>query len=547
MSKQTFPQVKLRSPDMVMRLDRMGVSFPTRLSFLRSIVRQLSQEKAQVRCPVWKIDADGYGHAVYEVELGGYVYSLVAVATELSPENRTDRVIAQAWDAAFVLYDGSPTEDEIARIKASAPRQEAARFTERDLILSRANKSVRLFAHIVSALKIGQEPDRAMIRDTGYLMRTTAVYGNGKFGIADRYCIEWRPGLDGPFAAEMLTVWMIRGFTHDLVEHLGGAKLDRDLKRHLGIGNATGLGMAPFLVSHPELLNNWVMARETALARVRALVDISDSERAELKRLANRAEQHLLEWSVPDAHAQSEIEELRRDWKDLIAELDEILLQPEPIDQFIRISEAFSMACQELAVALVLEPFGHLIDSLTDSMCARREKSLDPRMSVSELQALVEKSCQWALDPDFGIQKELARFWYISEEKLEPRIGRRFEEPGAELERPLDTARQIQKMYAKLADWSGDLKGFLRYHPDCRDAVLRVQRLADYPYAEIHGNLVSGACRPIDMLRFKLAFFGATKFDPKSELWTRITLAQGAPLFDELQQADDWWLSALRG
>ena len=38
-------------------------------------------------------------------------------------------------------------------------------------------------------------PMPAMIRDIGYLMRTTAVYGNGKFGIADRALIADRPGL----------------------------------------------------------------------------------------------------------------------------------------------------------------------------------------------------------------------------------------------------------------------------------------------------------------------------------------------------------------
>ena len=40
------------------------------------------------------------------------------------------------------------------------------------------------------------------------------------------------------------------------------------LRRYLGIGNATGLGMAPFLVSHPKLINAWMTARETAIARV---------------------------------------------------------------------------------------------------------------------------------------------------------------------------------------------------------------------------------------------------------------------------------------
>ena len=40
--------------------------------------------------------------------------------------------------------------------------------------------------------------------------------------------------------------------------------------------------------------------------------------------------------------------------------------------------------------------------------------------------------------------------------------------------------------------------------------------------------------KPIDILRCKLSFFGASKYDPKSNLWTRITLFQGAPLPNEL-------------
>ena len=80
------------------------------------------------------------------------------------------------------------------------------------------------------------------------------------------------------------------------------------------------------------------------------------------------------------------------------------------------------------------------------------------------------------------------------------------------------------------------------HYPEFRHICRRVQLLNGYPYSEIQDNIISNLCEPIDILRGKLAFFGATKFDPKSELWTRITLCQGAPLRDELanQQADDW-------
>ena len=43
------------------------------------------------------------------------------------------------------------------------------------------------------------------------------------------------------------------------------------------------------------------------------------------------------------------------------------------------------------------------------------------------------------------------------------------------------------------------------------------------------------------MLRLKLSYFGAVKFDPKSDLWLRITMYQGAPLPHEMKFSDDSW------
>lgn len=536
------PQEPLRSPDQVMRLSRMGSMFPSRLSFLRSLTRRLAAEKSRVSRPVWAMDSDGFGHAVYSVDLGGHTYSLVAFSNALDPENRTDRVIAQAWDAAFVLYDGVPDTSEIDRLRANAPRQEAGRFTARDLVLSRANKSVRLFSEVAAALRDGRQPDAAMIGDIGYLMRTTAVYGNGKFGIADRDVIADRPGLEGPFAAEMLTVWLIRGFTHDLVEHVGGGTLDRSLKRHLGIGNSTGLGMAPFLVSHPELLNNWMMVRETALARVRAIACLDAKQSHRLCQLAERAGAHLEQWHVPDAEQTDRINQLRAEWLGLLPKLHQILTRPKPLDKLVRATEGLSLECQELVVSLVLEPFGDLIDGLTDCMGTGPVPPLDPRMDVADLRDAIARDCGWATEIDFTGRQACAQFWYVSEEKLEPRLGLRHEEPGGELESPLDIARQIQALASDLEGASGHLGAFLCAHPAHRSVARRVQVLASHPYAEIRDNLIGSRCKPIDMLRCKLSFFGAAKFDPKSDRWTRITLAQGAPLHDELDNADDWWL-----
>ncbi|SFS20327.1 hypothetical protein [Yoonia litorea] len=538
-----IPQRPLRPASKVMRLRRMGAAFPTRLSFLRTLMRRLSAEKAQVTRPVWEMSPDGYGHATYQVSLGGYVYTLVAISTDLPPEMRTDRVIATAWDTAYVLYDGVPTAEEIARIVASAPKQEAARFTARDLVLSRANKSVRLFDHVTSALKAGKQPDAAKIRETGYLMRTTAVYGNGKFGIADRAHIAARPGMGGPFMAEMLTVWLIRGFTHDLAEHIGGAALSPQIKRHLGIGNSTGLGMAPFLVNHPLLLDAWMQVRETAIARVRAIPSLDPDQIARIYDLVIRTAQHLAEWTVPDAIAAERIETLRAEWPAFANTLTpELMTSRTPIDTIITQSAQYSVDTQELIAALMLEPFGDLIDGLTDCMATPFTPVIDPTMTCADLTAHVQNDWDWALKTDFEAATECAQFWYVSEEKLEPRLGNRHSEEGAELESPLDIARQVKALALALPNDATPVGRFLAEAPAHRGAVRRVQTLATHAYAEIRDNLISETCLPIDILRCKLAFFGAAKFDPKSDRWTRITLCQGAPLFDGLDDADDWWL-----
>ena len=442
-------KVPLRSPDMVMKLERMGAAYPTRLSFMRILLRRLKAENSKVKRSVWAIDENGYGRAVYSVELGGNTYSLIVFSTALAAEQRTDRVIAEAWDASFVLFDGIPLKQDLDRLELNVPKQEAGRFSASELTLSRANKSVRFFEHAVENLAQGKQPDADMIADIGYLMRTTAVYGNGKFGFADRVKICARSELSGPFQAEMLTVWLIRGFTHDLVEHIAKMRnpiaavgLSRETKRNLGIGNSTGLGMAPFLIKHALLLNNWVIVRETALARVRAIVDSDKDTIKTVGELIARARQHVSQWNVADTRQMGRIKTLRLELKkveELIS--SDWLERAHPWDRLIKTSFQWSVECQELISALVLEPHGDLVDDLGDLMCDNTGLHLDPSMAIGEVLQLLKFNYQSALDVDFSDDKASALFWYTSAQKLEPRLGIRGEEPGDELELPLDNSK----------------------------------------------------------------------------------------------------------
>ena len=216
--------VALRAPASVMRLARMGSFHHSRLSFLRALLHRISREKWTFERRLWEIDANGVGRAVYCVHTPKRSYSLVAFAHDLPDGMRSDRVIATAWDSTFTLFDGIPTEADLRRLADNVPKQEAGRISDSELTLARANRSVRLWSHVVERLAVGNQPDPEQIEAVGYLMRTTAVYGSGKFGAADRGAIAEREELKSPFRAEMLTVWLIRAFTLDLVEHMARVK-----------------------------------------------------------------------------------------------------------------------------------------------------------------------------------------------------------------------------------------------------------------------------------------------------------------------------------
>ena len=55
----------MRLPAEVMRPERMGATFPTRLSFMRLLVRRLHREQWQIESTVFDLDDQGYGHAIY--------------------------------------------------------------------------------------------------------------------------------------------------------------------------------------------------------------------------------------------------------------------------------------------------------------------------------------------------------------------------------------------------------------------------------------------------------------------------------------------------
>ena len=546
-----FPQTALRPASQVMRLARMGSFHQSRLSFMRVLLRRLKDRGWKFDRPVFDIDADGVGVATYRARGPERTYTLVAFAHQLDDDKRSDRVIAEAWDTTFTLCDGEADAATLQRLAENVPRQEAGRISESEMVLSRANKSVRLFAHVVDRLSAGAQPDQDMLESVGYLVRTTAVYGSGKFGAADRTRWGDRPEFTGSFQPELLAVWLIRTFSVDLAEHLAqcrapetAVRMDPALRRCLGVGNSTGLGMAPFLINHPRLINAWIAARETALARVRAVTVADEADIVRLRNLAARARQNAYDWQVADTRQTDKITALRTDFDAIVTQLGAISSSDAyPWDALYRWAENnLSPEGQEALVSLLFEPYGALVDGLADCMSANETAPyrIDGRMRCATALDLLQRDYGWTDSIDFDSPDPQARVWYVSEEKLEPRLGERFEEPLEPYEQPLSPGRDAARMKDDLARFDAEksLGEFLLAHPEHRHIARRMQLASPLAYAEIRDNTIDATMVPVDLLRCKLSFFGATKFDPRSDRWLRITMYQGAPFPDELDSCN---------
>jgi hypothetical protein len=547
-------QINLRDPNDVMKLSRLGSFHQSRLSFLRSFLKEFKDW--EYKKDLFELDQLGYGVAIYSFKKNNRVYSLVCFANKLDENDRSDRVIATKWDAAFTLHDGVPTKKDIDRLRNEVPKQEVGRLSYKELTLSRANKSVRVFNHVVESLSEGIQPDINLLSKVGYLYRTTAVYGSGKFGLADRFRIKNRDEIYGPFRLEMMLVYLVRQFTFDQVNHVAknknpkkAIKLDPEICKNLGIGNSTGLGMAPFIVNHPTLLHNWIIARETALKKIREIKNVHTKEFNIFKDCLKKSLKNITSWNTESEYQKKKINSLIGDLNNFInfIEKDFNFSQEYMFNKiYLWIEKNSGEECVEYIVSMMMEPYDDIINPLVKKMSSEEEKyfNIPTDRTILELKEILEKNYKQILNIDFSKKENNQNFWFISKNKEEPRLADRFEENGSELEQPLAIARDIKKLYEKLSTFknSSKIDKFLAEHSNLRHVVRRAFIIEKFPYSEIQDNTIGQSIVPIDMLRLKLSFFGALKFDPRSNKWLRICMFQGAPLPEQLKNYDDYWV-----
>ena len=201
---------------------------------------------------------------------------------------------------------------------------------------------------------------------------------------------------------------------------------------------------------------------------------------------------------------------------------------------------------------LLIELYPQQVDALNDAMGADENLDLTPDMPLIQLKQILETHFDWAIHADYDCEDARYWFWYQSAEKEEPRLGVRGEELGEEKELALAIAPTAQRVYRDLIELLDEQPRALTVDlvmafPEHMRVIRRIQTMAATVYGEIRANLWHRDMKPMHLLRAKLSFLGAHRFDPRGDRWVRVTFFQGAPLLSDYADSstppevfDDW-------
>ena len=151
--------------------------------------------------------------------------------------------------------------------------------------------------------------------------------------------------------------------------------LDEQICKNLGIGNSTGLGMAPFIVNHPTLLHQWIVAREKALQIVRSVKLVSIEERNIFQKYLNQSINNIETWTTDSEYQTNKNNQLRED----LNSFQKYFSTTSINDHFW--NEVYLWSSQnlrdegiEFIVSLMMEPYGNLVEPLCNEMSINEDE-----------------------------------------------------------------------------------------------------------------------------------------------------------------------------
>ncbi|MDF2372420.1 MAG: hypothetical protein P1V21_16675 [Rhizobiaceae bacterium] len=536
----------------LMKPSRLVAMQPSRLSRSRAIMNKMIRERWDIRIERFDVDADAVGTVVYAIKTPQQEFSLIAFSFAPEREGRTGRIIGRAWDMMGTLNEGPATQADIDSARRNLPLLYRGRATANALVWCRCNRSMRAFDATLNALADGRQPLVSDINKVGYLMRNTGLDGNGTFGTRSFPSLGHDHALGGVLEAQMLLAYLMREFSCDLVDHLARLKSDKavalapEIRRYIGVGNGSALGLIFFIQKHPRLINAWIESREKAIASACGLrLEAGDRRIAELITLVQRAivfrrqDQMSYETFASSRIIADELEKLTPYLEELRVKgtIDGEVCD-YPLDVLARKAEQdFEPEGYETFLSLIVELVAEEADEMTMQVEGVDELNVDARMKIAELKALITKDYAWALSIDAAAPDANAYVWYKSETAEEPRRGERTEIPHAR-DLGLDMPGDIQQLLhdIELEEPGLSTARFLLKYPQHRLMCARVQSLAGTHFHTPQANINAVDFVPIQLVRLmNSAIHGIDKTRDYLQRNLRGVLFHGAPTTSDIR------------
>ena len=210
---------------------------------------------------------------------------------------------------------------------------------------------------------------------------------------------------------------------------------------------------SPFIIKHPKLVHKWMSQYNLAIEKIASTKTLTKNKLNKFVALINKAKDYLNEVKTTDNYQIKKNKEALKDIKKIINFCNKINsnIKKNKWKNILNFAHKnLSYDAQEIIKVQIIELYPGVADNLSNDMSNSDEMYLKVNQKISSLKKFIEKNYNWALKINFNKKENLHLFWYISAEKLEPRLGERFNENGSELEQPLGIGRMVNNLYCFL-------------------------------------------------------------------------------------------------
>ena len=158
--------------------------------------------------------------------------------------------------------------------------------------------------------------------------------------------------------------------------------------------------MAPFIVNHPTLLNNWILCRETALKKIREIRKVEAKDSNLFKDCVRNSIKNITSWNTDSEYQLTKIKNLLKDLKKFVnfVENEFDFKKDYPFNEiYLWLEKEACEECIEYIVSIMMEPYDEIVNPLIKEMSSEEEKyfNIPTHRTVEELRLILEKIPQY--------------------------------------------------------------------------------------------------------------------------------------------------------